>query len=1156
MRVLFRIVAVAMLVLTGAVAAGGARAQTVTSPPPPPPPPTAPAPGAAVEPLPTVGSEMPVLPEKLPDVAPFEGKTVVALRSRIDGALWTKPPTLQAPKVGSPFTIAEGRAELARLLSGGGFASGQLEVNAVSGGVEVVFRLVPSRMVRRIVLQGNVLQDDEVKRAANITDLRDVTEKSIDALIVKVKAYYRTRGYPNPRVDVATVETDLPSTVVLQITIDPGPAIVVKSRVFAGLPTWDAGAVAAAQAYGVKPDDRADEEALELADRTLVNTLRGGGFPSATVMHSFSPAPGGGVVLTVNVLAGPKVIPSFEGSLIYDRDRLMEILGLENEADRSPVRLAAKIEAAYRRRGYYDVLVETEMLGAPTDAQRTLRFRIHEGHLVTVTQRLFPCLTGALSADRLDEEIDSFLDEEVAGEGVGDAPQEPIDQMIAPHGDVGKAPRPKPDVPPGRSIFVAETYEHAAEHLRELYRSEGYMFVEVGEVGLLRGGCAKGSMTGPSGCKVTKIAPLDEKKLCRLDQNQLPLPIPEIEKKYACVADPLKGIECAPTVEVVIPVNPGPRSFLWDVMFDGTKGIPPATLMSARAAGPMLRMGAPLSLRDVEAARKAIIEYYRDEGYAFVSLRANFEYSPDKSRARVRFLVNEGEQVTIDKIIVEGEKDTLESLIRDRLLIKEGGLYRAKLVRESQDRLAKLNVFSSVAISLVSPGVPAKRKTVIVTVVERKRQHFDYRVGFSTGEGFRFLGEYGYANLGGYAVSFDVRLRFSYQPFIGANTGLYDPVVVRRWADSEEARGLRRFPRRVSAGFTFPHTPLLGGDVRTTIEMVNILDLRRDFVLDKYSPILTFAYQPWRPFTMVIGTDVELNDFRIFDSQRLDLILRSQPALGSLLRVPRGRTGVFAHNVGVTFDFRDNRLGATKGFYTSLNVEYVRSILRQDDQPRQDFFNIRTGGAIYKQLDFLPKRPVFAFELRGGVNVNAFTCAGAKNTGPGGCDTYPDRLFYIGGIETNRGFFPGQMLPQDSIDQLASDPGAQLSTVGCESFPRDPATGAAASVNVLGVESSGSACGTDLASIAPRGGNVFINPRAELRVPAFKWGGFVMFVDASNTWRDKAKFQPFRLRYTVGPGISIDTPVGPVALDVGFNLSRHAAFGEPFAVFNFSIGRF
>lgn len=1100
-------------------------------------------------------SELPVLPASLPDLSAFEGKTIIDVRAKIDALIWTKPPNLLGPKLGTPFSAQAARAELLRLLEGGGFASGNLEISGGSAGVEVLFRLVPARFVRRVTIKGNELADDEVRRAAGLTDIRDITEKSLEAATKKIRAYYVMRGWPKTRVEISTIETDLPLVVVVQVTIDAGKPLDVERRVFSGLPAWDAAAVEAARAYEVTVGMRTDEEALEVADRNLTNGLRAIGFPSAFVSHSAAPADGGGVVLTVAVVSGSKVIPNFEGNAIFDRDGLLEILDLANEADRSPLRLANKIQSAYRRRGYHDVQVEPELLGKPNDTKRTLLFRIREGDVVRVSKRVYPCLTGAITAKQVDEEIDSFLDEDLAGEGFGDASHGPIDATLK-DGDVATGARPMPDVPTARTIFVAETYEKAREHLIELFRSEGYMFVEVGEVSVVRGKCGKRSMPGATGCKPLAAPPIDEEKLCLFDANRLPLPPPMLDKKLACVADPSNGQECSPELSVVLPINPGPRSYLWDVAFDGTKAIAPATLVGPKAAGPILRMGDALSLKDADAARKAIVEFYRDDGFAFVNVRVAFEYSQDKSRARIRFIVNEGEQVVIDKIFIEGEKRTLESLIRDRLLIFEGGVYRARLVRESNDRLVKLGVFQSVSISMVNPNIPSRKKSVVVTVRERPRQHFDYRIGYATGEGARFLGEYGFGNIAGYAVSLDLRLRFSYQPFLGASCpteddctggGLYDPVVVRRW--THQAHGFDRFPRRLSAGVTFPHTPLLGADVRTTVEAINVLDLRREFVLDKIIPTaVTMTYTPWQPLTMIFGADFEINNFTAFDNLDQKEILKNPTTaglLGPLLRVPKGRTGIAAFSVTNTFDFRDNRLGATRNGYISFTTEFVRSILRADDVdapggkgPRQDFVHLTAGAGAYFRMPFLWKKPVVAVELRGGWNQNWLSCFGVTETTV--CDTYPDRLFYLGGIETNRGFFAGQMLPQDSIDQF-SDP-ATVSQACLDPVTKQPL--------------DSSACAATLGAIAPRGGNVFINPRVELRVPAFKWGGFVIFADASNTWRDKSKFRPWQLRYSVGPGVSIDTPVGPVALDVGFNLSRYAQFGEPFAVFNFSIGRF
>jgi len=99
-----------------------------------------------------------------------------------------------------------------------------------------------------------------------------------------------------------------------------------------------------------------------------------------------------------------------------------------------------------------------------------------------------------------------------------------------------------------------------------------------------------------------------------------------------------------------------------------------------------------------------------------------------------------------------------------------------------------------------------------------------------------------------------------------------------------------------------------------------------------------------------------------------------------------------------------------------------------------------------------------------------------------------------------------------------------------------------------------------------RGGDIFINPRAEIRIPL---GGSVqtaLFVDAGNLWADRSEFDPTVLRYTAGTGLRIETPVGPLVFDYGFNLERLAdAFGresesardwEDIGAFHFSIGLF
>ncbi len=1130
-----------------------------------------------------VGPEVPDLPDTLPDASAFEGKAVASVKTKLEGVNWTKPPVILHPKAGEKFSLAVANAELDRLLATGGFASGSLDVAPGAGGVDVLFRLVPSRQVKRVTLHGNVLPEDDVKRAANLGEVHDVTELSLDEASTAIRAYYARRGFPSATVEAATIETDKPLVVIVDLKIEPGEPTLVRARVFTGLPEADEAALLAAQDFGVHVGDRVDEETLDASDRTLTTTLRGAGYVGAVVTHAVDPPTAAGVEITINISAGSKIVPRIDGAMVFDREALDRILDLEKEPDRSPSHLASKLVDAYRKRGYLDVTVTPELLGEATDSQRTLRFTVREGTLVKVEKRLYPCLRGALDGDRLDEEIDSYLDEALGSGGVGDVNPNGADDVLDDQATKGKGARPYPDVEDPPEVFIPDTYDRAIEHLKDLFRSEGYIFAEVSPPTLVRGACAAGSK--PGACKVIAPPPLPD--VCRSDLEGLPLESAAYPKTVSCVPDLTRGIECAPFVTVVIPVNPGPRSVLWDVAFDGTKAISPKTL-GEKVAYDYLRLGEPLSLKDIEDARRAINAYYRDEGYAFSSVRATLEYSSDKSRARVRFVVAEGEQVIIDEIQIQGHRLTLESLVRARLVIKEGGIYRQKLAGISQERLGQLGVFSSVSIGLINPTIPAKHKNVLVSLVERKPSHIEMRPGYSTGEGFRYYAEYGYANLFGYAVSFDFKLKLSYQPFLGCGksgvdhltgetnydcgqTTFYDPLVVRRW--NNQLSGLDRIGRRISVGLTLPHSPIFGAPVRTTLEFVNSLDLFRDFKLDRYTPILTFTYQPIRWFAATFAGDLEYNKFLLFDKQSINNFLATNPRFSTLLRVPDGDTGVAATRATFLFDFRDSRLGATKGWYLSFTNEYVKNIVSpgprdvafatgvqnglgatvngQTTGARQDFLHITGATGVYIKLGALPKKPVLAFELKGGMNVNVFSCASNSTTlvrdplgrqASGGydkvvndCETYPDRLFYLGGVDSNRGFFTGQMLAQDSIDELTE--AYEQHTLG----------------NV-----------SDLSAVAPRGGNVYINPRIELRIPAFNWGGFVLFLDAANSWLKREKFlrnreghiEPLRLRYSVGPGLSIDTPVGPIALDLGINLNRYGLFNEPAFAFNFSIGRF
>ncbi len=68
----------------------------------------------------------------------------------------------------------------------------------------------------------------------------------------------------------------------------------------------------------------------------------------------------------------------------------------------------------------------------------------------------------------------------------------------------------------------------------------------------------------------------------------------------------------------------------------------------------------------------------------------------------------------------------------------------------------------------------------------------------------------------------------------------------------------------------------------------------------------------------------------------------------------------------------------------------------------------------------------------------------------------------------------------------------------------------------------------------PLGGNSILESNIELRYPLFWRFSGVAFLDAGNVWQQAYTYKLNDLAYAAGGGLRIDTPIGPVRLDLGF----------------------
>lgn len=1020
------------------------------------------------------------------------GKLVRRIEVVTVGGRWPASISPVSVKIGERATSEAARKLMREILADGRVARANVEAIAEGDGVVLRLNVLPRRLVAAIKVNGAALDQGDTLEAAGVSLGGELTAPELADVGARIRRFYALHGYPAAEVRADAADTDETDKVVVSIEIAPGKPRTVKQRVFVIDPVADREVGALKEAYRVSAGARVDEPALGEADRELTEQLRQHGFFRADVRHALR-TEAGLTYLYVYVTPGPRLVPSFDGNRAFDAGDLELALNLEKSPDDRPGELVDRLRAFYVRRGYLDAEVSMVEKGKPKEPVHHLAFTIRENQQVRVVKRVFPCLTAGYTADELGSEIGSFLEEDLPGAETF-SPPDPR-QVVGVFGPTqGSGGRGAPaDLNP-LATYAPETYERALKHIKDLLHSKGYLSAVVGPVSVIRAGCDKRSRSG----ECLPVLPREALRArCLKDSLGLPLSEPPVPDRWTCRPDPARGLSCSPEIVIRIPVAPGPQTIGWDLGFEGNRSFPSAEL--ARIAA--LPLGAPISSVELEAARVRVLDHYRRRGYAYAEVRAGTEPSPDRTRARVRLHVSEREPVIVTGFVVKGATRTNESLILGRVALRKGAAFRQDWARRTEERIATLNTFSSVSVGLEDADVPERRKRVVITVVENPSQYLEQRPGFSTGDGVRYTFEWGHRNIGGLAIGVILRIQLGY---------LFDFLIVdpqiRENYDKRLGSALKRLERRNTASFNFPEIGL-GPLVSLSLDAIDLRDNQRDYGISKEAIVPTITYRPFRQMTAQVGVSAEFNDVTIFNDT-------AQKATINLLRAPQGETVALAQRAVFTADYRDAPLNATRGVLFSTGLDHVNAFPVGADAAATSSHFLRFTGRIAGYLRLSSRGVTLAMSLAAGYNLQLFP----------GSKTYPDRLFFLGGVDSVRAFLADSVVPQDVAERIL---GGKLNTATKQKWTID--------------------------DVALRGGDASINPRLELRVPLTDVFHTGLFFDTGNLWVDPSEISA-SLRYALGAGVRVTTPIGPLALDYGVNLLRRP--WEDFGAFHFSIGLF
>jgi outer membrane protein insertion porin family len=183
-------------------------------------------------------------------------------------------------------------------------------------------------------------------------------------------------------------------------------------------------------------------------------------------------------------------------------------------------------------------------------------------------------------------------------------------------------------------------------------------------------------------------------------------------------------------IYITVNVTEGEKYTVKSILFAGDLIVPEEELRALN----QVEVGAVFSREKLTETTKLISDRLGDEGYAFAAVNAVPELDRENNQVVLTLYIDPGRRVYIRRIVISGNTDTRDAVIRRELRQFESAWYSTKKLNRSRQRVDKLGYFSEVQID--TPTVPgtADQVDVNVRVTERNTGNLTFGIGYSTTE--------------------------------------------------------------------------------------------------------------------------------------------------------------------------------------------------------------------------------------------------------------------------------------------------------------------------------------------------------------------------------------------------------------------------------------
>ncbi len=381
-----------------------------------------------------------------------------------------------------------------------------------------------------------------------------------------------------------------------------------------------------------------------------------------------------------------------------------------------------------------------------------------------------------------------------------------------------------------------------------------------------------------------------------------------------------------------------------------------------------LQEGKIFNIKRMRSDMKNIEEKVGNLGFAYVKVAPQMHKDPEKKIINLNYVVQPGEPVTINDVIISGNDNTKDRVIRRYIYLAPGDKFNARDLKDSKNALGRTGFFEKVDVE--SQRVSADKINLLVKVKETSTGTISAGGGYGSYEGLMINASISDKNIFGSGINatlgFDIsKISTNY------NVSFVNPKV---W-DSMYSFGLSLYKKEY--------------------EYI-------DYTQDQLGGSMTLGREFYRHFHASVGIGYVDNKSEMNEDSNLTALFNS-----FLYNDQYAKTSLFA---SVSFDNTDDYYTPREGMKAAVNFEYAQ--LNGDD------FNATIYPGGYADILKTSAKVGVYYGLEDWIDYDLILrLKGRMTTISSDDDKYlpiAEKLF-LGGIGSVRGYNPYSLAPRDPI---------------------------------------------------------------------------------------------------------------------------------------------